>query len=195
MSTHFLTYIQKSMKEFGDCPALTNYKGNSYSYSDVAQEIARYHVLFEAIGIKKGDHVAICARNSAEWGIAFLAITSYQSVVVSLLNDFTPDSIQSLVAHSESVLFFTEKEKWDALNHESIPLVNTVISLTDNSLLYSRDGKATDFFPKWGRAFDEKYPDGFSVNEVNYPVDNLEELALINYTSGTTSFSIRRAHN
>ncbi len=201
MYNHFLYYLQRSIRNSWNEPALTNYKGTTYTYGQVAVNIARYHILFEKLGIRKGDHIAICARNSAEWGIVFLAVTSYQAVAVSLLNDFTPDSIQSLTEHSESVLLFTENEKWEKMNPETFTRLRFAFSIPDRRLLWAADNIASgnitspsDEFcdpeilsGEWNKWFDEAYPRGFSPKDVNYPTNNFEDLALINYTSGTTS--------
>lgn len=200
MYNHFLYYLQRSIRNCWNEPALTNYKGITYTYGEVAVEIARYHVLFERIGIRKGDHIALCARNCAEWGIVFLAVSSYQAVVVSLLNDFTTESIQSLTEHSESIVLFTEAEKWEKMVPEAFTHLQYAFSLPDKKALWKkdiasgniiplRDGSPDPegFFMEWEKAFGESNPCGFSAKDVNYPTNNFEELALINYTSGTTS--------
>jgi len=201
MYNHFLYYLQRSIRNSWNEPALTNYKGTTYTYGQVAVNIARYHVLFGKLGIRKGDHIAICARNSAEWGIAFLAVTSYQTVAVSLLNDFTTDSIQSLTEHSESILLFTESEKWEKMDPETVTHLRFAFSIPDRKFLWAADDIASgnitsvsdDLYDpeilsaEWKKWFDEAYPCGFSPKDANYPTNNFEDLALINYTSGTTS--------
>jgi len=200
MYNHFLYYLQRSIRNCWNEPALTNYKGVTYTYGEVAADIARYHILFQKSGIKKGDHIAICARNCAEWGIIFLAVTSYQAVVVSLLNDFTPESIQSLTEHSDSMVLFTEREKWDKMDPEAFTRLRYVFSINEKKVIWKNDIAAGDITlfcessphpeslcSEWEKLFSEAYPCGFSVKDVNYPTNNFEDLALINYTSGTTS--------
>ncbi|MDD5314926.1 MAG: AMP-binding protein, partial [Bacteroidales bacterium] len=113
MKTHYLEYIHNSIVTEWNMPALTNYKKNSFTYGEIAQQVARHHILFEKLGLKKGDKVALCGPNSAEWGIAFLAVTSYEAVAVPLLNDFLPESVMTLTDHSESRLFFVSKDIWE----------------------------------------------------------------------------------
>jgi len=108
MKTHYLEYIQNSIVTTWNMPGLTNYKKNSYTYGEIAQHVARHHILFEKLGLKKGDKVALCGPNSAEWGISFLAVTAYEAVAVPLLNDFLPESVMTLTDHSESCVFFCE---------------------------------------------------------------------------------------
>jgi len=189
---HFLYYIQRSIRTAWNEPALTNYKGVTYTYGQMAERIAAYHILFSRMGIKKGDKIALCARNSAEWGIAFMAVTTYEAVAVSLLNDFTPDSIQSLTEHSESLILLTEKEKWDKMNPADFQHLRYAVNLAGNEVIWAREGEsaslpAGSFEGDLKRWFGEKYPQGFTADQVNYPQDNLTNLALINYTSGTTS--------
>jgi len=189
---HFLYYIQRSIRTAWNEPALTNYKGTTYTYGQMASKIAAWHILFEKMGIAKGDKIALCARNSAEWGTAFMAVTTYEAVAVSLLNDFTPESIQSLTEHSESVILLTEKEKWEKMNPEGFSSLKYAVDLAGNGILWIRPDEPSSltegcFQTDLDRWFTEKYPDGFTADAVNYPQNNFEELALINYTSGTTS--------
>jgi len=188
---HFLYYIQRSIHKAWSEPALTNYKGATYTYGQMAEKIAAYHILFSRMGIKKGDKVALCARNSAEWGIAFMAVTTYEAVAVSLLNDFTPESIQSLTEHSESLVLFTEKEKWEKMNRDEFHFLKYAVNLTGCEIIWAREGDEAlitgSFEEKLDCWFAEKYPQGFTSDMVSYPQDNFGDLALINYTSGTTS--------
>lgn len=187
MINHFLFYLQRSMRTCWDEPALTNYGGQTYTYGQLAEEIARYHVLFDNIGLKRGDKVAICSRNSAEWGIAFLAATSYQAIVVPLLNDFSPDSVQNLTEHSESVLLFTDEDIWKKLDGDKFSYVKWALTVSDRKLIFFKDIASRANYSEWDMLFKAKYPEGFSIKHVNYPTNNFEDLALINYTSGTTS--------
>ena len=168
-------------------PALGNYRGEEFTFGEVATNIAKLHVLYEAIGLKKGDKVALCAKNSARWGIAFFSANTYEAVVVPILADFHPDSINSLVDHSESTVLFTDTEIWSKLTIAKMPNIKAVVSTADFKLLYAADEKIQNANDNLQNLFDEKYPKGFSAADVSYPTDNDKELAIINYTSGTTS--------
>ena len=175
------------MKTCWERPALANFRGEVFTYGEVATQIAKLHVLYEAIGLKKGDKVALCAKNSARWGIAFFSANTYEAVVVPILADFHPDSVNSLVDHSESTVLFTDSDIWTKLNIEKMPNVKAVVSTADFKLLYAADEKISQANDNLQNLFDEKYPKGFSKEDVNYPTDNDKDLAIINYTSGTTS--------
>lgn len=168
-------------------PALGNYRGEIFTFGEVATQIAKLHVLYEAIGLEKGDKVALCAKNSARWGIAFFSANTYEAVVVPILADFHPDSVNSLVDHSESTVLFTDSDIWAKLDIEKMPQIKAVVSTADFKLLYAADEKISKANDNLQNLFDEKYPKGFSAADVSYPTDNDKELAIINYTSGTTS--------
>jgi len=187
MKTHYLEYISDSMVKAWDSPAMTNYKKNSYTYGQVAKNIAGYHILFEKLELKKGDKVALCGPNSAEWGIAFLGVTSYGAVAVPLLNDFLPDSIMSLTDHSEARVLFISNELLSKVDISSMPLLELVVSLEDSQIVFSKQPQLVEEFKNLEQLFKQRYPDGFGPEHIDYPIDNLDELALINYTSGTTS--------
>ncbi|HHV04307.1 MAG: AMP-binding protein [Bacteroidales bacterium] len=187
MRTHYLEYIGNSIVKAWDMPAMTNYKKNSFTYGEIAEHVARYHILFEKIGLKKGDKVALCGPNSAEWGIAFLAVTTYEAVAVPLLNDFLSDSVMTLTDHSESRIFFVSREIWEKVDIARMPLLEVVICLEDSSILFAKYPAVTEVRTRLDDLFKEKYPAGFGPGQVHYPTDNLDDLALINYTSGTTS--------
>ena len=184
---HYFTRLQEAMKSNWERPALCNYRGEVFTYGEVATEIARLHVLYEAIGLKKGDKIALCAKNSARWGVAFFSANTYEAVVVPILADFHPDSVNSLVDHSESTVLFTDTDIWNKLDIEKMPKVKAVVSTADFKLLYAADEKVSKANDNLQNLFDEKYPKGFSVADINYPTDNDKDLAIINYTSGTTS--------
>ncbi|MCM1178013.1 MAG: AMP-binding protein [Bacteroides sp.] len=184
---HYFTRLQDMMAAHWDKPALCNYKGESFTFGELAEKIARFHLVFEAVGIRKGDRIALCAKNSARWGVSFLAINTYEAVVVPILADFLPESINSLVDHSESQVLFTDADMWKKLDINKMPLVRTVVSVTDFTILYAADKEVEEALAGLPGLFAAKYPDGFSIKDVDYPVDNAGELAIINYTSGTTS--------
>ena len=184
---HYFTRLEEAIKANWQRPALGNYRGELFTFGDVAENIARLHVLYEAVGLKKGDKVALCAKNSARWGIAFFSANTYEAVVVPILADFHPDSVNSLVDHSESTVLFTDTDIWNKLDITKMPAVKAVVSTADFKLLYAADEKIQQANDNLQTLFSEKYPNGFSAADVSYPTDNAKELAIINYTSGTTS--------
>ena len=184
---HYFTRLQEAMVANWERPALGNFRGVLFTFGEVATNIAKLHVLYEAIGLKKGDKVALCAKNSARWGIAFFSANTYEAVVVPILADFHPESVNSLVDHSESTVLFTDSDIWAKLDIKQMPNVKAVVSTADFKLLYAADEKISKANDDLLNLFDEKYPKGFSAADVSYPTDNDKDLAIINYTSGTTS--------
>jgi len=184
---HYFTRLEESIKANWNRPALGNYRGELFTFGEVATNIAKLHLLYEHCGLKKGDKVALCAKNSARWGIAFFSANTYEAVVVPILADFHPESVNTLVDHSESTVLFTDSDIWAKLDITKMPAVRAVVSTADFKLLYAADEKIQKASDGLDAAFAEKYPDGFSADDVNYPTDNDKELAIINYTSGTTS--------
>ena len=184
---HYFTRLEEAMRANWERPALGNYRGELFTFGEVATNIAKLHVLYEAVGLKKGDKVALCAKNSARWGIAFFSANTYEAVVVPILADFHPESVNSLVDHSESTVLFTDTHIWSKLDITKMPTVKAVVSTADFKLLYAADEKIQAANDNLQNLFDEKYPKGFSAADVSYPTDNDKELAIINYTSGTTS--------
>lgn len=175
------------MKANWSSPALGNYHGELFTFREVASNIERLHILFESIGLRKGDRVALCAKNSARWGISFFAANTYEAVVVPILADFHPDSVNSLVDHSESVLLFTDNDIWNKVDITKMPKIQAVVSTADFRILYAADEKILKANDSLEETFAKKYPDGFKPEHVSYPTDNDKNLAIINYTSGTTS--------
>ena len=187
LSKHYLWKLQETVKSCWDKKALCNYGGESFTFRDLATNIGKFHLLFEQSGIRKGDKVAICAKNTARWAVSFFAINTYGAVAVPILCDFHPDSINHLVDHSESIALFVDADIWDKLDASKMPLVRSVVNVQDFSVLYSSDGLMEKAFAGLDESFAAKYPSGFSRDDVSYPTDNAEDLAIINYTSGTTS--------
>ena len=183
----YFTRLEESIKTNWDRPALGNYRGELFTFGELATQIEKMHILFEASGIEKGQKIALCAKNSARWGIAFFAANTYEAVVVPILADFHPDSVNSLVDHSESVVLFTDMDIWPKLDIAKMPKIKAVVSTADFKLLYAADEKIKKANDDLDVLFAERYPNGFTAADVNYPVDNDKELAIINYTSGTTS--------
>ena len=184
---HYFTRLEEAMKANWERPALGNYRGEVFTFGDVATNIAKLHVLYETIGLKKGEKIALCAKNSARWGIAFFSANTYEAVVVPILADFHPDSVNTLVDHSESTVLFTDNDIWAKLDITRMPTVKAVVSTADFKLLYAADENIRKANDNLEDLFAKKYPEGFSSADVAYPIDNDKDLAIINYTSGTTS--------
>ena len=187
MTKHYFTRLQEAINANWDRPCLCNFKGEEFTFGDFATNIAKLHLLYEKVGLKKGDKVALCAKNSARWGVAFFSVNTYEAVIVPILADFHPDSVNSLVDHSESLVLFTDTDIWKKLDITKMPTVKAVVSTADFKLLYAADEKIQKANDELDSLFAEKYPNGFSAADVNYPTDNDKDLAIINYTSGTTS--------
>ena len=184
---HYFTRFEEAVKANWESPALGNFRGETFTFGELATQIAKFHLFFEAIGLKKGDKVALCAKNSARWGVTFFAANTYEAVLVPILADFHPDSVNSLVDHSESLVLLTDSDIWAKLDITKMPTIKAVISSSDFSLLYAADEKIQAANDNLDQLFAEKYPNGFTAADVTYPTDNDKDLAIINYTSGTTS--------
>jgi long-chain acyl-CoA synthetase len=185
----FNSYIQNAIVKNWNQDALTDYQGITLQYHDVARKIEKIHILFENSGVKKGDKIAICGRNSAHWAVAFLATLTYGAVAVPILHEFNGEQIQNIVNHSESKLLFIGDYAVKTIDPETMPALEAIINLPDFSLLISRSEKITYAREHLNMMFGSKFPKAFRAEHVNYHKDEAEELALINYTSGTTGFS------
>ena len=186
----FNSYIEKSVIENWDLDALTDYKGVTLQYKDVARKIEKLHIMFENSGVERGDKIAICGRNSANWAVAFLATLTYGAVAVPVLHEFTPDQIYNVVNHSEAKLLFVGDVVAKSIDATKMPNLEGVIYIPDYSLLVSRTDKLTYAREHLNELFGKRYPKAFRPNHVNYyKEENPDELALINYTRGTTGFS------
>ncbi len=186
----FNSYIEKSVIENWDRDALTDYKGITLQYKDVARKIEKLHIMFENSGVQKGDKIAICGRNSASWAVAFLATLTYGAVAVPVQHEFTPDQIYNVVNHSEAKLLFVGDVVAKSVDATKMPHLEGVIYIPDYSLLVSRTDKLTYAREHLNELFGRKYPKAFRANHVEYHKEaSPDELALINYTSGTTGFS------
>ena len=187
MTKHYFSRLQESVASNWNRSCLCNFRGEEFTYGSFATNIAKLHLLYEKIGLKKGDKVALCAKNSARWGVAFFSANTYEAVVVPILADFHPESVNALVDHSESLVLFTDTDIWAKLDIEKMPQIKAVVSTADFKLLYAADEKIQAANDSLDEDFAAKYPSGFSASDVNYPIDNDKDLAIINYTSGTTS--------
>ena len=185
----FNAYIENSSSKNWNLDALTDYKGTTLQYHDIARKIEKLHILFENSDVKKGDKIAVCGRNSSQWAVAFLAIITYGAIVVPIQNEFKPEQIHNIVNHSESKLLFVGDVVATEITPEEMPSLEGIIYLPDNSLVISRSEKLTYARENLNAMFGHRYPKYFRPEHVKYHVDDSEELAMINYTSGTTGFS------
>ncbi len=181
--------VAQSIIDHWDMNSMSDYGDYTYQYKDVARVIEKMHIIFEQCGIQKGDRIALCSRNSARWGAAFFGILTYGAVVVPILNEFHPAQIQDIINHSETKLLFVQDQIWEKLDAEAMPNLQGALSFTDYGLLMSRSEELNYARENLNRLFGEKYPENFRPQHINYHEDQPDELALINYTSGTTSNS------
>lgn len=185
----FNSYIEQSIINNWHLDALTDYKGATLQYHDVARKIEKLHILFENSGVIKGDKIAVCGRNSSQWAVAFLAIVTYGAIVVPIQNEFKPEQIHNIVNHSESKMLFVGDVVATEINAEEMPSLEGIVYLPDFSLVLSRSERLTYAREHLNEIFGHKYPKYFRKEHIKYHVDDPEELAMINYTSGTTGFS------
>jgi len=185
----FIALIEKSIKKNWDADALTDYKGVTYQYKDVARKIEKIHILLEESGVKPGDKIAICGRNMSHWGVTFLSVVTYGAIIVPILHEFKPDQVHNIVNHSESKLLFVGDVVWEGLDESAMPNLEGIVQINDFSILVSRSEKLTYAREHLNELFGHKYPKNFRKEHINYYKENPDELLVLNYTSGTTSFS------
>ena len=181
--------LQKSFVQNWDRPALTNYQGMTLAYRDVASRIAKLHIAFEQCGLQKGDKVAICSRNQANWGVCFLDALTYGAVAVPILHEFKPGNIHYLVNHSEARVLFVDDVIWEGLVSDEMPDLSVVVQINNFKFLYTVSEELNQVREHLNEEFGRRYPDSFEPEHLNYYEDSADELALINYTSGTSGFS------
>ncbi|MGN0048352.1 MAG: long-chain fatty acid--CoA ligase [Bacteroides sp.] len=188
---NFIKLYEHSFREHWDLPCYTNYgEKESYTYGEVAQQIARLHLLFKHCQLRRGDRIAIIGKNNARWCIAYMATITYGGIVVPILQDFHPNDVHHIVNHSESVFLFTSDTIWERLEEERLTGLRGVFSLTDFHVLFQRDGETIQSFVKQTDAeMEERYPNGFHREDVVYTELSNDKVMLLNYTSGTTGFS------
>ena len=189
MEQSFISFLEQSIKDNWDLDALTDYNGATLQYKDVARKIEKIHIIFEQSGIKEGDKIAICGRNSSHWGVTFLATLTYGAIAVPILHEFKPDNVHNIVNHSESRLLFVGDMVWEGLNENAMPNIEGVVLMNDYSVLVSRSDKLDFARNHLNELFGKKFPKNFRREHVEYKKDEPETLAVINYTSGTTSYS------
>ena len=183
---HYLTNLEETIREQWTQKALCDYNGDSFTYAQMATNIERFKIFFETAGIGKGEKIAICARNSARWAMTFWGINVNERVVVPLLADFHPSNVSTLTNHSDSVVLFVDDDIWAKMNPDDTPNLKAAINVKNGSLLWHSDQVVADAWENRKNAFAQQYPNGMWPEQVSYPSDNGEELAIINYTSGTT---------
>lgn len=189
MTDLLVEMISDSIRKNWNELALTDFHGSSFQYRDLARKIAKLHLAFEHAGIKRGDKIALCGRNSAQWAVAFLATLTYGAVAVPILHEFKPDNIHHLINHSDARLLFVNNGIWENLDPESMPNIEGAVKLNDFSLLFSRNKNLDDARHRLNELFGKRYPERFTPDDVRYVPRDSEDLALINYTSGSTGFS------
>ena len=185
----FNSYIEGTIKDNWLLDALTDYKGATLQYHDVARKIEKLHIMMEAAGIQKGDKVAVCGRNSAHWAVAFLATLTYGAVIVPILHEFNGEQIHNIVNHSESRLLFVGDYVVNMIDEKEMPHLEGIFNLPDFSLYVSHNDQLTDARERLNELFGHKYPNVFRREDVKWHKDEPEELCMINSTSGTTGFS------
>lgn len=185
----FNACVEKSIKENWDLDALTDYQGSTLQFKDVAHKIEKLHIIFEQTGIRRGDKIALCGRNSSNWAVVFLATLSYGAVAVPIQHEFNAEQIHNIVNHSEARLLFVGDYVVKQVDASAMPALEGIINIPDFSLVISRSDKLTFAREHLNELFGKKYPKIFLLEDVHYYIDDADDLALINYTSGTTGFS------
>lgn len=181
--------IEESIRKNWNLDAMTDYKGATLQYKDVARKIEKMHILLEHAGIKKGDKIALCGRNSANWTATFLGVITYGAVAVPILHEFKADNVHNIVNHSEARMLFVGDQVWENFNEAAMPHLEGIIELKNFDLVVSRSEQLTYAREHLNEEFGKRYPCRFRAENVSYRREELEELAVINYTSGTTGYS------
>lgn len=185
---HMFSYINESVRKHWDLPGFSDFGENvNYTYGEIATQVARLNLFFELAGVEKGGKIAFCGGNSSNWGVSFLSVLAYGAVAVSILPDFTGPDVEKLVNHSESQILIAGPVVASKIKFENMPNIKAVIGMKDFSILYAKTDAYQKAFEGLDKAFAERYPQGYKPEHVHYQDDNLDDLALINYTSGTTS--------
>lgn len=184
---HYLSIFQQAVRTRWEKPALSDYRGETFTFADMATRIAKHHVLFEKVGLKPGDKVALASKNCARWAISFLAVGTYRAVAVPILPDFAPETIGELANHSESVILFTEARIWEAIDRKNVPTIKAVVSVDDFSILYAADKSLVSSMIAAESSMPKVFPAEEKEKVSDYKIGDINDLAIINYTSGTTS--------
>ena len=188
-NSSFNAILEESFRKHWDRPALSNYQGVTLSYRDVARRIAKLHIAFEQCGLVKGDKVALCSRNQANWGICFLAALTYGAVPVPILHEFKPGNIHHLVNHCEAKVLFVDEVVWEGLHPEERPSLMVAVQINTLKFLYAVSDELWQVREHLNESYGQRYPNAFTSDDIHYYQDQPDELAIINYTSGTSGFS------
>jgi len=183
---HYLSRLQRATRNYWEKEALNTIGGESFNYAQMATLIEKFHIFFSETGVQRGDHVALWGKNSARWGMSFFAINTYGTVVVPLLADFTAETIEKLVDHSDSVAMLTNADKWEKLDIAKMPKLQFAIDVDNLKILYCARPELKAIWDNLDNLLASKYPAGFGPDDVVYPTDNWDDLAVISYTSGST---------
>ena len=183
---HYLKNLEDTVREHWTQKALCDYNGDSFTYAQLAINVERFRIFFETVGINKGDKIALCARNSARWAMTFWGINVNGCVAVPLLADFHPNTVSILTNHSDSVVLFVDDDIWAKMNPDETPNLKAAINVKDGALLWHQDKVVAEAWENRKNAFAQQHPNGMYPEQVSYPDDNMDDLAIINYTSGTT---------
>ncbi len=191
LEQNLIKLYEQSFRENREMSALTDYfKGESFSYYEIAKEVAKLHLMFKEAGIEKGDKIALIGRNNTRWCISYIATITYGAVIVPILQDFNPNDVINIINHSESKLLFLGDNFWDDIEGDQIPAIDAVFSLTDYHVIYEKKGdKLTNYMKNILQNYREAYPRGFSIDDIKYADIPNDEVCLLNYTSGTTGSS------
>jgi len=181
--------LERSFRENWENEALSNFQGSTLCYKDVARLIGLFHLNFKGCGLKQGDKVALCSRNQVNWAVGFLAALTYGAVPVPILHEFKPGNIHYLVNHSDAKVLFVDDVIWEGLSESEMPGLYVIIQMSNLEFLYVKDAKISEIRKNSEKLFLEKYPNGFGPDNLDYYKDSPDELAVINYTSGTSGFS------
>lgn len=188
---NFIKLYENSFKENWDLPLYTDYgEDSTFTYGQVAEEIAKLHLIFQHCSLRRGDKISLIGKNTSRWCIAYMATVTYGAIVVPILQDFKPNDVHHIINHSESTFLFTSDNIWETLEEEAIGNLRAVFSLTDFRCLHQRDGETIQkFIRNIGSAMDKAYPNGFQKENIVYTELSNDKVMLLNYTSGTTGFS------
>ena len=191
LEQNLIKLYEQSFREHREMSALTDYfKGESFSYYEIAKEVAKLHLMFKEAGIEKGDKIALIGRNNTRWCISYIATITYGAIIVPILQDFNPNDVINIINHSESKLLFLGDNFWDDIEGDQIPAINAAFSLTDYHVIYEKEGeKLTNYMKNMTQNYREAYPRGFSIDDIKYPDVPNDAVCLLNYTSGTTGSS------
>lgn len=181
----YLKKLEEQIRFRADKIALCDYGGESYTYAQVAEQIEKFHIFFQAAGIRKGDKIALCAQNSARWAIAFLAVNTYEGVIVPILPNYTPEGLSQLIGHSDSIFLIADAPIWKSLREYELPLLRGVLDAREYKLLASMDERLQTAWEDRDKLFQECYPEGVGLDDIHYPY-NPDAIGIINYTSGTS---------